>query len=181
MAAMAVLALVLSLQAGAPARAAGLSFAAQAEQAGLSSQQAKALQSKVDHYLEATGGKQVSPNEIDYKDGNLRVVIPGEAHPRDFSSKAAKQVTADHCNGAPKYNGYFCAYSGSYYTGDTRQWYTCGTYSMPFHHGGSWINNQTKNQAANMYNSNGDDIFWTFAFDEDPTGDWWHVWTVELC
>ncbi|MCC5480987.1 peptidase inhibitor family I36 protein [Streptomyces sp. NPDC059680] len=179
---MAVLALVFSMQTSAPARAAGLSFAAQAERAGLNSQQAKALQSKVDRYLKTMGGSQVSANEIDFKGGKLTVALPGEAHPRDFTSGAGRLAATDHCAHYYDANGYFCAYEGSNFTGDELQWSACGVIkNINFHHGGSWRNNQTRDQVATMYDKDWNVLKSSLAPEKDANGDWYHVWHMQLC
>ncbi|MFJ4931662.1 hypothetical protein [Streptomyces sp. NPDC088736] len=138
------------------------------------------LQSEVERYREATGGKQVSPNKIDLADGaELLVAVPGEAYPRDFTSSNGARAAADHCD--TQYSGWFCAYSKSGYQGTVLQWYRCDTYTVPFGSGGSWINDQTKGQIARMYSPAGNLIFTTYAYDSDVSGNWLPVHTVKLC
>src|SRR5262245_15813256 len=86
-----------------PARAtAAQPFAEQAETANLTQAQVTALQSDVDTYLKKLGGKQVALNQIDLNgEGTVLVALPGETHPRDFTSERGRAAAADRCRTAP--------------------------------------------------------------------------------
>src|SRR4051812_737526 len=64
-------------------------FAAQVEQAGLTTAQARGLQVKVDHYLATQGGTQVAANKIAVKGGEIIVAVPGERYARDLARPAS--------------------------------------------------------------------------------------------
>ncbi|MFE0101682.1 hypothetical protein [Streptomyces sp. NPDC059009] len=177
---------VASAQAG-PAAPASARFAAQAESAHLTSAQTTALQAKVDGYLAKTGGTQVALNKIDLGGkGEILVALKGEAHPRDFASGKGTRVAVSPCLRAGV-SHYFCAYRGDSYTGDEILMYTCGTryYVSTWGRGGSWINDQTRNQEsrrARMYNPSGTMIYKTpRAFSYDAHGDWNPVRYVIPC
>lgn len=77
-------------------------YTTQAEAAGLTAGKARTLQGEVDRYLARLGGRQVSPNEIDLDGGAKAFVsLPGENHPRDFTTTrnlpAALDTPADTC------------------------------------------------------------------------------------
>ncbi|MGW7819984.1 peptidase inhibitor family I36 protein [Streptomyces puniciscabiei] len=165
-----------------PATTPHTDFATQTKAAHLTSAQTTALQTKVDYYLKTMGGSQVSANEIDFKGGKLTVALPGEAHPRDFTSGAGRLAATDHCAHYYDHSGYFCAYEGSNFTGDELQWSACGVIKdINFHHGGSWRNDQTRGQVATMYDSDWNVLKTSYAPEKDANGDWWHVWHMELC
>lgn len=118
------------------ASAATTGFIAQAEKAGLSGSQARALQREVDGYLARTHGKQVSANKVVFKGGTVVVAAPGQRYARDLADPAAPEAAT-----CPMY--YFCEFSGTYETGtqvncvyDTSEIYYTTWTSM-----GSWINN----------------------------------------
>src|SRR5690348_16727247 len=63
-------------------------FAEQAAAAHLTPAQTATLQGKVNDYLKVVGGKQVALNRIVFSGGELRVALPGEAHPRNLEPSA---------------------------------------------------------------------------------------------
>ena len=167
-----------------PAHAASQSdrFEAQMSSAHLTAEQRTTLKAEVATYVKATHGHQTAANVVAFTGGEVRIALPGEAYPRDFATPNIVNPDPDPCLTGPAGSGYFCAYQGSSYQGTEYAWYDCGTYSIPFHHGGSWINDQSKGTVARMYNKSGTDIFNTPpAFSDDPNGDWWPVWKVKNC
>jgi hypothetical protein len=120
--AVAILALIFSAGvASAGAEGATSPYASQAKQAGLTASQTSALQNEVDRYLAQMGGKQVAANVIDLGGKHLMfVAVPGEAHPRDMTKGALDNV----CDDVIPY-GYFCAYSGTGFTGTSIPMYSC--------------------------------------------------------
>ncbi|MFG1713876.1 hypothetical protein [Micromonospora sp. NPDC049203] len=157
------------------------SFASQARAGKLSERQAEALQGRVDVYLQKTGGKQISLNEIKLDNGVLRVAVPGEAHPRDFVNAPTSVALADRCLDGQN-NGWFCAYSSTGFQGDTLQWYTCGTYNMPWTGYGSWRNNQTSGTVAKFINASGSVIYSTpGAYSSSLSYVWTPVYKVKPC
>ena len=142
-------ALITTFLVAAPANA-STDFVAQARHAGLSANQAAALQAKMDGYLAKTGGTQIAPNQIDLYGATLFVALPGEAHPRDFTGGAAIQSTRPECSPRADY-GWFCAYSGTYWTGDQIGMYACNQYNIPWSTIGSWDNKQTSGTKAVFY------------------------------
>jgi hypothetical protein len=131
----------------APASADVSSFADQGRAAGLTAEQIKTLQAKADDYLAKMGGTQVSLNRIDLNGkATLNITLPGEDHPRVLAAPYGAQFIDAAC---PFLD--FCAYSGSNFTGDQINMFTCGKYFMPFGSGGSWDNNQTTGTRACFY------------------------------
>ncbi|WP_328842954.1 hypothetical protein [Streptomyces sp. NBC_00258] len=134
-------------------------FSAQARAAGLSTQQATALQAKVDDYLVTLAGRgtQISPNQIDMNGAMLNVTVPGETHPRQLVQAAKVKYQADGCHwptgGAPSPPGYgwFCAYERESLQGDTVSMYHCDNYEIPFRTIGGWWNNQTTGTKPVLY------------------------------
>lgn len=167
------------------ATSAGQTFSAQARAAHLSQAQTTALQAEVDRYVQQSGGRQVSLNKIDLNGtGTILVALPGEAHPRDFTAADATTLAADPCFGAKRNNGWFCAYSKSYFQGTRIDMFKCAAlYSVSqFSSGGSWINNQTVGQEARMYDRNFKLVYTTpGAHSYDLTGNWANVDYVQPC
>ncbi|GAA3100518.1 hypothetical protein [Streptosporangium carneum] len=166
-----------------PAEAASVSdqpFAEQARSAKLTTAQTTALQSKVDGYLKKVGGEQVALNEIGFPGGRLRVALPGEAHPRDFSSGDGTQFVTNPCS--VMNNGWFCSFPQPGFQGDDLSWYTCGTYNMPWVGNGSWMNNQTVGTQARFYNNAGNLHDTTpGAYSSSLTYSWTPVFKVKPC
>jgi hypothetical protein len=162
------------------APATGTPFARQAAAAHLSPAQTRAVQAKVDGYLAKVGGRQVALNEIAFDGGRLRVTLPGEAQPRDFATGTG-QRTANPCSSV-SYNGWFCAYSGTYYTGDQLNWYSCTSYIMPWSTTGSWKNNQSSGTRARFYSSTGA-LYYTTpgAYSSNVSYGWRPIYTVRPC
>jgi hypothetical protein len=110
-------------------------FGTQASSLGLTSTQAATLQAEVNGYISKLGGTQVAINKINLNNrGYVLLALPG------------KQTLVPHVCGY----GYFCAYSGANFTGDSVNMYYCHRYLIPFTSSwrtgsGSWANNQYKN------------------------------------
>lgn len=119
--------------------AAAPSYHAQGFAAGLTAQQVSWLQGQVDQYTAAAGGRQTSLNTVDINGkAELRVALPGEAHPRNFTTK----LTTPCDGGAAR--GYLCLYRGTYGSGTQIAMYECTTINLPGWSGnGSWGNSQT--------------------------------------
>jgi hypothetical protein len=155
-------------------------FAAQAKGLGLTSSQAKALQSKADGYLAKTNGFQVSANKIRLDSGAvMTLALPGEKFARNLGAKATAgtQSAAYICG-----YGHMCAYSGTFYSGDVIDMWACRYYPIPWSGDGSWINNQTTGTVAWFINSSGG-IGWASpgAFSFDDVAPWGWVFSVNNC
>lgn len=59
-------------------------------------------------------------------------------------------VNPVQCQGGADY-GWFCAYSGPNFTGESIGMYTCGNYSIPWVSTGSWDNEQTPGTRPWLY------------------------------
>jgi Peptidase inhibitor family I36 len=107
--------------------------------------------------------------------------ITGNVSTTTASSSAAKAagevsplVTCDY--------GYFCAYSGTNFTGSVIKMYECKSYTIPWSGNGSWINNQSTGTKAKMYGAGGNLIYTTpGAYSSDSSGDWTSVYNVRNC
>ncbi|MET8848495.1 hypothetical protein [Amycolatopsis sp. NPDC004625] len=177
-------ALLAAMAVAAPVHAATQSdrFDVQMSSAHLTAAQRATLKAEVATYVTSTNGNQTAANVVAFAGGEVRIALPGEAYPRDFALPEVVNPDPDPCLTGPVGSGYFCAYQGSSYAGTEYAWYHCGTYSIPFHHGGSWINDQSSGTVARMYNSSGKDIFNTPpAYSSDANADWWPVWQVKNC
>lgn len=162
-------------------------YVAQAKAAGLTTDQATALQAKVDRYLTATGGKQIAPNRIDLNgDGLVSVAVPGEAHPRSLTSGASTNAVEESpCDYGEQraQDGHFCAYEFNDFQGDTVDAFHCVKYSLPGWTGiGSWINQQTPGVRAKFYGKSGNLLLTTPVPNSwDRNYDWTPVWTIKPC
>jgi hypothetical protein len=175
LAAAASLATVMAMAgaAGADARPSPTPFAAQAQALGLNTGEAKTLQSKADAHLAEEGGTQIAANKIRLTDGSLLVLALPGAHPTYGKDSNGKDLAQYPCN-----FGHFCAFSGTYFTGDVRDYFKCRENPMPFTGRGSWENNQYTGTVANFESSDHvsrwhDDG----AYSQDEDADWtWVVW-----
>jgi len=124
-------------------------------------------QARVDAYLAQTGGTQVAANEIALPSGAiLTLATPGQVAP--------DTLACPHL--------YFCAYSGTNYTGDVISAFTCRKeVFIPFNFG-SWVNNQSQGTQAKFEDST-HRVFYTTppAFSARASQDWTHVWWVVPC
>ncbi|MFI6289825.1 peptidase inhibitor family I36 protein [Streptomyces sp. NPDC051018] len=175
-------AVTMLLALGAPqVSAAPQGFTAQARAAGLTSAEATALQAKVDRYLTKTGGTQISPNTIDLgNESTLRVTVPGEKHPRNLPG--TRTASNPHCHSYGASSGYFCAYSGTNFTGDAIDMHTCSVhYGMPWSSTGSWDNHQRHARIARAMSGN--TVIWTTdpARSKGYTEYWRPVDFIKLC
>ncbi|MDQ7809990.1 hypothetical protein Q5425_40225 [Amycolatopsis sp. A133] len=160
-------------------------FRAEAVAAGLTADQATALQAKADRYLATTGGKQIAPNKIDVNGtATVLLTVPGEAKVRELKT-ANTAADWDPCFYGEQHakDGYFCAYSEHWYMGDAIEMYNCAGYSLPNWTGtGSWINQQTPGTRARFYGQSGNLLFTTPAPDSfDDEYYWGPVWTIRNC
>ncbi|MFI5692031.1 peptidase inhibitor family I36 protein [Kribbella sp. NPDC051586] len=117
----------------------GAQFAGQVRAAGLSADQASALQATVDREVAATGGKQVAANEVEWNGGKTVVPLPGESSVRNL---AAPRGTMYRC----PYH-YMCVYTGARFAGTMHMLYHCREYATPYTIQ-SWVNNQSKGTRA---------------------------------
>lgn len=153
-------------------------FAEQAAALGLTPAQANALQREVDGYLARTGGTQVAINKIQMTGAELLVPLPGERVARDL---AAPATTTASLYGCPYY--YFCAYSGTSFTGTVIKAYYCGKYYRILWSGyGSYVNNQTAGVKAAFLDS----YYKIFAYSVAAPGyktsfNWAPVYYIQPC
>ncbi|MGW7529738.1 hypothetical protein [Streptomyces sp. NPDC054783] len=177
--------LTLSIRAGTASASTPEPFADQARAAHLTPAQDGALRAEVAKYLRRSGGKQISLNEIKVDDKRtIRVAIPGEAHPRTFT---------DHGSTAPAYssicnpyattqNGYFCAFSGQYWTGSEDPMYYCHSYPMNYTGTGSYVNRQYGTRVAKFYDKHGNKIDESLPpISAASSQNWYHVWKIVPC
>ncbi|MCX4822644.1 hypothetical protein OG883_22640 [Streptomyces sp. NBC_01142] len=152
------------------------SFAAQAKQAGLTSTEAKQLQSKVDGYLATQGGKQVAANKIELAGkGEIVVSLPGERYARDLTSAAGTRAACPYEN--------FCMWTGTGFTGTQYNLWQCQTYALSNWNGpGSWSNNQTPGTRARFLDRYRNTIYTTpGAYANNGNYNWAPVWYVVPC
>ncbi|MDK1344613.1 hypothetical protein QNO09_15090 [Streptomyces sp. 378] len=155
-------------------------FDEQARAAGLSRDQADALQAKMDRYLARQDGRQVSANEIVLADGaTLTVTVPGEKYARELSTSAGSRAAAQwECD-----YGYFCMFRQQLGLGDRLALYHCQDYALQNWTGdGSYYNHQTPGTRALFKNQNRNVIFTTpGATHSEPSYNWTPVWYVRPC
>ncbi len=153
-------------------------FSAQARGLGLTSAQARSLQSRADGYLAKTGGTQVAVNKIALAGGGvLLLTLPGEQRARDLAAHSSALLAAS-C----PYT-YVCAYSAPNFQGDSIQLFTCNTLtSIPWVDNGSWINNQRSTLYARFYRSDYT-VGWTSpgGYSSDPNAPWSWVYYLSPC
>ncbi|GAA1272563.1 hypothetical protein GCM10009677_27100 [Sphaerisporangium rubeum] len=175
-------ALVLGLTATfAPITAAGADtasdpdFQADAKAAGLSATEAENLQRRVDKYLTEHGGKQVAANKIEYgTGGTLLLSLPGERFARELDEPVAVTTTCDY--------GFFCAWSGTNFTGDKRSEYYCSELiSIPWSGTGSWRNEQTRGTVARFLNGARNEIDRSTAPGYKFSYSWSPVFFIDIC
>lgn len=151
-------------------------FAAQVSQAGLTAIEAGQLQSKVDGYLAAFGGSQVSANRIEFPGGYIVVAAPGQTYADDLATPAM-YIDPRAC---PHYH--FCMYRGMSYTGDYMFLYHCTEVALSNWVGwGSYLNNQTSGTMTVMYDRNHRWYVGSIAPHTNPQFNWDPVWYVDPC
>ncbi|MFE5812991.1 peptidase inhibitor family I36 protein [Streptomyces sp. NPDC056479] len=156
-------------------------FGEQARAAGLSRDDAKALQTKVDRYLARHDGRQVAANEIVLAEGaTLTVTVPGEKYVRELSTSAGSRAAAAQWECADEY---FCMYRQQLGMGDRLALYYCQDYALQDWTGeGSYYNLQTRGTQALLKNQNRTVIHVTpGAPYGNPSYDWTPVWYVRPC
>ncbi|MFE4372242.1 hypothetical protein ACFRMN_29235 [Streptomyces sp. NPDC056835] len=157
---------------GRQAFAAQTPFAAQTQRAGLTPAQAGELQDRVDGYLaEEPGSRQVSANRIATEGGDLVVAAPGQRYARDLAGAGASGRAPAACA-----YGHLCLYR----PGDSRDYYRCGTYSLPWVGDGTFNNNQTRGTTARFLNSDRS-VRWTSRAPQTGTATWTGVYYVVPC
>jgi hypothetical protein len=174
---LAVLALFAALLPAGAAQAdeRGTRFIAQSRAAGLSADQAGALQKKADGYLTkfGSGATQVAPDRIKIPGWQLRLTVPG----------AALQMYS-----CPYY--YFCAYEWPGFYGDiaygevipVENCYEDPRYVPWTTTNGSWINNQTRGTRARINYLNGTHWDVPGAYSEQSSGMGWNrVANIDPC
>jgi hypothetical protein len=139
-------------------------LAAQAKGAGLSSAQARTLQTRVDRYVADYHGTQIAANKIAANGMYITLALPGEKYARDLPAASGVRpadVWQDRClDGSPVYSGWFCLYKGETFQGDVLSMYTCGNHSIYGWYGnGSWVNDQTRGTVALLRSAN-----WSYAY-----------------
>ncbi|MFI8895552.1 peptidase inhibitor family I36 protein [Streptomyces paradoxus] len=179
-AALALSAVALTGPASAETARTPAAFDQQARAAGLSRDDADALQAKVDRYLARQDGRQVSANEIALADGaKLTVTVPGERYVRDLSTPAASRAAAQwECDYT-----YFCMFRQTLGMGDRLALYHCQDYALRDWTGdGSYYNNQTPGTQAVFKNRNRTVIHTTLGAPFSVASyDWTPVWFVRPC
>jgi hypothetical protein len=151
-------------------------YAAQAEASGLTGSQATQLQKKVDGYLAASGGTQVSANKVAVPGGDYLLVVPGERYARDLTT-TSRPLAAAACP-----YGYFCMYHGQNYTGGQLNLYHCVMNNIQGWSGfGSYINNQTWGTTAQLQALDYSVIALPIAYEANPRFNWSPVWRVTPC
>lgn len=160
-------------------------FRADAVAAGLTADQAAALQAKADSYLASVGGKQIAPNEIDLNgNATIGLTVPGEAKVRNLKT-ANTTADLDPCFYGEQHakDGHFCAYSDTFFAGDSIDMYHCASYSLPNWTGtGSWINQQSSGTRARFYGKSGNLLYTTPVPNSFEQSYYWGpVWTIRNC
>ncbi|MGW2770674.1 peptidase inhibitor family I36 protein [Streptomyces sp. NPDC001275] len=129
-------------------------FAAQAKEAGITAQEARELQARVDQEIKKmkAGGVQISANQIRSADGKVLITIPLPGEKYAWSAGEEKPLSAQ----ASCSYGYLCLYDGTDYSGLMRSLYYCDFVNLG-NYGqndklGSFINNQTSGTYARFYN-----------------------------
>ncbi|PSM37249.1 hypothetical protein C6Y14_43015 [Streptomyces dioscori] len=155
-------------------------FTQQARDAGLSRDDAEALQTKVERYLTHHDGRQVAANEIALADGaTLTVTVPGEKYVRELNTSAKSRAAAQwDCD-----QDYFCMYRQTLGMGDRLSLYHCQDYALQDWIGeGSYYNLQTRGTQALLKNQNRTVIDITPAAPfSNASYDWTPVWYVRPC
>ena len=175
---------VPAVSAGATGPGDASEFRLQAGSAGLTTAQARFLDERSAYYVATMGGERVSLNQVDV-DGTatVSIALPGEEHPRDFSSYADVDLAGPPCvegEGAPY--RYFCAYANWYLTGDSIAMYNCVFYRIPWVSEGSWDNNQTAGTQPLLAASNGGSERLPGAYSYRLTGvAWLYVTHIKPC
>jgi hypothetical protein len=164
--------------ASASTRDAQLSFAARARSAGLTGAQIAELQREVNAYIGRYGGTQVAINKVDFKGGNITFVVPGHRYAGTITSSGSATPDTASCP-----SEYFCAYSGTDFSGTKLEFYYCGEfYDMPFYGVGSYYNDQTEGDVATFYGADGNVIGYSEpAVSALNTYDWIPVYYVVPC
>ncbi|MFD5338109.1 hypothetical protein [Streptomyces hawaiiensis] len=179
-AAVAVLSVGLAGPASAETTQTQAAFVEQARAAGLSREDAGALQTKVDRYLSRQDGRQVSANEIVLADGaTLTVTVPGERYVRELSTSARSRAAAQwECD-----YEYFCMFRQQLGMGDRLALYHCQDYALQGWTGdGSYYNHQTPGTRALFKNQNRNVIYTTpGATFSEASYNWTPVWYVKPC
>ena len=94
-------------------------------------------------------------------------------------SSAQAVITATTQHGCPYL--YFCAFSGTNFTGTKIQMYYCQFYNMPFVGTGSWVNNQTPGTRAKFYDLYYNLKFTTAGAYSTGTYNWTPIFYVKPC
>ena len=167
-----ITAALAALVAPTPAGAAAAPFAAQARAAGLTVDQARSLQNRVDGYLATNKGTQVAFDKIDLNGtGEIDLAYPGQVHP-NFTC----------------YSGDFCGYQLTNYStsGDHFAKSACDSpVNMASWSGnGSYWNNQTGSVKAKFFsgeNATGTRSYSKAAVAKVNPQSWNYVSSIEAC
>ncbi|MFE3269360.1 hypothetical protein [Streptomyces sp. NPDC059215] len=149
-------------------------IASQVRALGLNAAETKTLQSRVDSYLVSLGGTQISANRIRLGEGAVLTLALPTATGGDRKPSGAASYTCNY--------KHFCAYSGTYFTGDVIDMFTCAAYKIPWFGDGSWINHQTTGTQAG-FRDNEFVVRWVDpgAYFQDEIADWTWVHYVTNC
>jgi|SRR5215471_10664074 len=106
---------------------------------------------------------------------------PSSASPAVAQSAGSQADPADVAiHGCPFL--YFCAYSGTNFTGSVIPMLNCQLYTMPFAGEGSWVNNQTRGTRAEFLGSRGQLLNFTApAPSQNASKNWTNVFFVKPC
>ena len=173
--------LVLGTTAAAGAAPGAGPFAAQARSVGLSSAEARDLQSSVTAEIARAGGTQVALNRIERPGATVLLPLPGEAYAHNLdapaSRTAAGRLMAESC---PRLN--FCQYSNINFQGMVEQRSACTDYNNYLVYDGSWKNNQSRGTVTYMRDKGGAIRYSTpGAPSEDNVAPWNWVGSIKVC
>lgn len=144
-------------------------YAEQAQDAGLTNQQAGQLQRQVDAVLaQDPQARQTSANTLAIPGGTITIPAPGQSETRNLASPS----TALACN-----NGHLCITDGR---GVNYDYYRCGYYDFNGIGNGTFNNNQTSGTRARFYNSDGSER-WSNVAKDSGTASWTPVYHIRPC
>jgi hypothetical protein len=173
--------MVLGTGGAAGADAGAGAFSAQARSVGLSSAEARELQSAVTAEIVRGGGTRVGLNKIERPGATVLLPLPGERYAHDLdapaSRTAAGRLMADPC---PRLN--FCQYADINFQGIVEQRSSCADYRNYLVYDGSWKNNQSRNTVTYMRDKAGVIRYATpGAYSEDNVAPWNWVGSIKVC
>ena len=173
--------MVLGTTAAADAAPGAGTFSAQARSVGLSSAEARELQSAVTAEIARAGGTQVALNRIERPGATVLLPLPGEIYARNLDAPASRtavgRLMAEPCPYL-----HFCQYNNVYFRGMVEQRYSCAEYRNYLVYDGSWINNQSRGTSARMRDKGGVLRYSTpGAPSQDDVAPWNWVGSIHPC